>query len=99
MAIVDINTGKIIGCEEGSKVWYHEKGHIEFHKTDWGVKINYYGQFFSMVAIFFIGLGATINSLPVKLFGFVNALGMVLCYAYEEVWCWAWGLRQYYNRK
>ena len=95
MATVDISTGKIFGCLEGSKVWYHEKGHIAFANTEWGAKISYYGQFFMMVSVFFTSLGVVINSQPLMIFGFVNALGMVCSYIYEEVWAWVWGLREY----
>lgn len=27
----DISTGKIYGCEKGSRLWWHEKGHIVFN--------------------------------------------------------------------
>jgi len=95
MALVDLATSKIFGCEEGSKVWYHEKGHIVFNNSNWGAKINYYGVFFQMIAVFFLALSLLINSLYLHLFTFLNALGMVVCYVYEEVWCWVYGLREW----
>lgn len=95
MGLVDLETNHIYGCKKGSKVWYHEKAHIVFNKTELGVKINYYGYFFMMIAIFILSLSLLINWLPLKIFGFLNALGMVVCYAYEEVWCWVVGLREY----
>jgi len=95
MALVDLNNEKIYGCEPGSKTYLHEKGHIVFNKMDKGVRINYYGYFFQMVAVLFIALGLVINWLPIKLFGLTNALGMIVCYAYEEIWCWVWALKEY----
>ena len=95
MAQVDLSTGKIYGCEEGSKTWYHEKAHIIFNKTEVGVRINYYYYFFQMVAVFFIGLGLVINWFPIKIFGLTNAVGMIVCYLYEELWCWWWALKRY----
>ena len=95
MAVVDLETNQIYGCKKYSKVWYHEKAHILFNHSESGVKINYYGYFFMMVAVFILSLSILIDWLPLKLFGFLNALGMVVCYAYEEVWCWIVGLRDY----
>ena len=95
MPFVDLDLGKIYGCLKGSKVWYHEKAHIVFNKTELGIKINYYGYFFMMVAVFILSLSMLINWLPLRLFGFLNAFGMVVCYLYEELICWIWGLREY----
>jgi antibiotic biosynthesis monooxygenase (ABM) superfamily enzyme len=95
MAIVNLETGEIFGCEPGSKTWYHEQGHIVFNKTNWGIKINYYNSFFQMIAIFTLSLSVLINWLPLKLFGLMNALGMVCCYLFEEVWCWIYALKHY----
>lgn len=95
MAVVDLATGKIFGCEKGSKTWYHEKRHIIFNNTEQGVKINYYGSFFQMIAVLFGCLGLVINWLPIKLFALTNAIGMIVCYFWEEIWCWVWALREY----
>ena len=95
MALVDLNTGKIYGCKKGSKVWYHEKAHIKFNDTEFGVKINYFGSFFQMIAVFSIALGLVIKWLPIKLFGLVNAIGMIVCYLYEEIWCERMALKEY----
>jgi hypothetical protein len=95
-AIVDLQTGKITGCVEGSKTWWHEKGHIEFNNTSRGASISYYQQFFMMTAVFFGCLSLVIPNMLIKLFAFLNALGMVLSYVYEECWAWVWGLKQYH---
>ena len=97
-AIVDLKTGKIYGCEEGSKTWYHEKGHLAFAETEWGNRISYYQIFFMMIAVFFGSLALLTNSLPLKIFVLMNALGMIVSYTIEELWAWWWGLREYYRQ-
>jgi hypothetical protein len=99
MAVVDLTTGKIFGCQEKSKVWYHEKAHIEFNNLGYGAKISYYQFFFMMLSIFFLSLYIIIGWKPVAIFSFVNALGMILSYIFEEIWCWIVGLKNYYNKK
>jgi len=81
MAIVDLTTGNITGCEKGSRVWWHEKGHIAFSKLDLGAKINYYQYHFMMMAVFFMSVSLIIDNLWLKVFTFLNALGMV-CFLY-----------------
>jgi len=98
MAVVDLSSGKITGCEKGSKVWWHEKGHIEFNNTEWGSKIDYYQYFFMMIAVFFGALSLLIDNLFLHLFTLMNALGMIISYIYQEVWAWVWGLKQYNKR-
>ena len=95
MAVVDLATGNITGCEKGSRVWWHEKGHIAFSKLELGARINYYQYHFMMIAVFSGSLSLLINSMGLKVFAFLNALGMVCSYIHEEVWCWAYSFRHY----
>ena len=95
MATVDLSSGKITGCVEGSKTWYHENGHIAFNETESGAKIDYYQYFFMMVAVFFGSLSLIIHNYFLHLFTFMNALGMVVSYVYQELWCWVWGIREW----
>jgi len=95
MATINLSTGKITGCVEGSKTYYHELGHKVFNETELGSKIDYYQYFFMMVAVFFGSLSLLINSFFLHLFTFLNALGMVVSYIYQEVWCWVWGMREW----
>lgn len=92
MPVVDLSTGKIYGCEKGTRSYYHEKGHLYFNSKEFGVKINYYGSFFKMIAVFFVAVGVLTDSILVKSFGFVNAAGMMVCYIIEEAYCeiYAW---------
>jgi hypothetical protein len=97
MAIVDLATGKIHGCKEGSRVWFHEQGHIVFNNSEWGAKISYYQTFFMMVAVFTGSLSLLIPNLLLRVFTFMNALGMLLSYIFEELWAWGYSFR-HYNR-
>jgi hypothetical protein len=99
MATVDLATGKIFGCSEGSKVWYHEKAHILFNNTNLGSKVSYYQFFFMMISVFFLSLYIMVGWKPLAIFSFVNALGMIFSYLYEEIWCWVVGLSNYYRKK
>jgi hypothetical protein len=95
MAVVNLDTEEVFGCEPGSRVYLHEQGHIIFNKTSFGIKLNYYGSFFQMIAVFILSMSMIIDWLPLKLFGLTNALGMIVCYIYEEAWAWGWALKNY----
>jgi hypothetical protein len=99
MATVDLATGNIYGCKEGSKTWYHEKAHIQFNNTEKGNKISYYQFFFMMISVLFGSLYIVFDWFPLAIFSLINAIGMILSYSYEEIWCWVVGLRNYYKEK
>ena len=84
-AMCDINTGKIVGCAEGSKDWYHEKGHILFNETENGLKIGYMRELFSYLALIMTVGTLFIN--PLKYLALVCISISVYAYIYEEVWC------------
>jgi len=94
LAVVDLATGKIFGCKKGSRTYLHEKAHIKFNNSELGAKISYYQIFFMMIALFVITLGVVINNKPVQVFGFLNALAMLLCYIIEETYCWVVAYRK-----
>lgn len=94
-ATVDLVTGKIFGCEKGSKTYLHEEGHIHFNNSEWGSKISYYQIFFMMIAVFIFGLSSVVPNFYLKLFGFLNAFGMLACYAIEEIACWVYAFKHY----
>jgi hypothetical protein len=95
MGLVNLSTGEITDCKKGSRVWWHEKGHIEFNKLEWGSKIDYYQQHFMMVAVFFGAMSLLINNLYLHLFTFLNALGMICSYLYQELWAWLYSFKHY----
>jgi len=92
MAVVDLESERIIGCKEGSFTWYHEKGHIEFNKKDKGIKVSYFKTFSFGLTIFF-----TVISLFVSWMKYFALLSLVLAlyyYLYEEIWCWIYSLKE-----
>lgn len=94
MPIVDLNSKKIYGCKKNTRSYFHEKGHLIFNDSEFGVKINYYGSFFQMIAVFFLALGVVIDNFFVSLFGFINASGIIICYLIEEIWCDLYSFKQ-----
>lgn len=99
LAVVDLATGKIFGCKKDSKVYWHEKGHIKFNNSEFGFRIAYYQIFFMMLAVFFGSLCLIIDNYGLKIFTLCNALGMIVCYIYEEVWCWKYGMKHFKSRE
>jgi len=84
----DIKTGKIYGCEKGSYVWWHEKGHLIFNKSERGSFLQLCQQYI-LLLFFFSGIVAItfIN----KIAGLLVAIPYLiyLCFElYEEHWCW-----------
>lgn len=88
MPYVDLTTGKIVGCKEGSLSWLHEQGHIIFNKTDKGIRNNYLGDSLIKGAVILLTFNALIHNMPsiVLAVSFVSA--SIFFYFYEEVWCW-----------
>ena len=85
-AHVDLETGKIYGCKEGSFHWWHEKGHIEFNKNpkkSYLVLLKGYSMILWMI---FVSLAFVYGWFPFALQ--VICLGFFLFVElYEEWWC------------
>ena len=94
MALVDLITGKIIGAKRGSVEYLHEQGHIEFNKSEKGIKLSYWQSTFydftitliiSAISFFYISKKVSIVFL---LISWSFWLGYILLQQYEELWCW-----------
>lgn len=84
MPVVDLTTEKIIGCEKGSKEYFHEQGHIVYNKSERGITYNYYQQLCTYWSIVFIGI-----ALFIDFFKYLSAITITLSFyyfLYEEVW-------------
>lgn|SRR6056297_3307427 len=97
MAVVDLDQNKIVGAKKGSPVWWHEKGHIEFNKSDKGIKYSYYVSYLMGVSVFFIMTALFFNQM--KYFALISVLMMFYYYAYEEVWCWIYAYKKLKKNK
>lgn len=92
MPIVDLQTGKIYGCEKYSYSWWHEKGHLEFNNHDKGVLYNYRKELFLKMCILLLIANSIYECIPFKFI--LVALGTLSLYYYfyEELWCWKYAL-------
>ena len=85
MPTVDLQTGLITGCKKGSFAWWHEKGHIEFNKTDQGAEYNYLQLHFLQYGVLFCALTFFFNVF--KYLAIWASLMVFYYYLYEELWC------------
>lgn len=88
----DIATGKIYGCEPGSKSWYHEQGHLEFNNLETTSRLILYRDYINTIWIISITLSIIsklllILSIPAMLF-------LVVVQIYEEKWCDRYAIEQ-----
>jgi hypothetical protein len=96
MANVDLKTGKIYGCEEGTKTYYHEVGHLEFQENAPHGNLTRQLQDLSIKALLFICGLNIIN--PLNIFrGLSIAFILTSCFSeiYEEAWCWIYANKKY----
>lgn len=92
---INVSSGKIEGCEEGSYKWFHEKGHLEFDKLFGGmILINDYIK--SLWAIFL-----TISFVYSPLFSFavVCMAFNIIFFWFEEYWCNQYAKHKHLNTK
>ena len=82
---VDLYTEDIFGCNKGSWMWWHEKGHLIYHKNPTTSQIKLIQEFIFVFWMFSITL-SILN--PYML---VISLPCLLSYigidVYEEWWC------------
>ena len=80
---VDLATGKIYGCEEGSFMWLHEKGHIIFnHKFSFLLLIK--GYIFLFWMLFVMASIVLKWAFPFAVFSWLFYVSIEI---YEEWWC------------
>ncbi len=81
----DIATGKIYGCAEGTKQWFHEEGHLKFNQLPKASTLRLfqsYAFFFWMFAITLSILNKYMIALALPTFIFYMAVEIR-----EEAWC------------
>jgi len=94
MAVVDINTGKIVGCKRGSLTWWHEKGHLVYNRSNKGI-INSYRQFqFLIVTISLLVAHMFLPIIFFKIVGGISFIIWMLYFSYEEIWCWVYAWKK-----
>lgn len=82
---VNLDTNKIFNCKKGSRIWWHEKGHIEYNKLEISGRLYILQHLFFIIWMFAVTLShfnsyMLILSLPCLIF-------YVGVEVYEESWC------------
>ena len=92
-AHVDLSTGKIFHCEEGSWKWWHEKGHLVFNNDpnkSFLIMLKSYIFDVWMLAIMFSVVIKGVFYFAVPLWLAYFGIGV-----YEEMWCNLFAHRNY----
>lgn len=92
-AHTDLSTGKIYGCEEGSWLWWHEKGHIEFNsnpKTSFWLLVQQYLFNAWMLGIMFSFISKWAFRVTVIVWAIYIFISL-----YEEKWCNNYAYKNY----
>ncbi len=92
MPNVDLASETIIGCETGTKEWYHEEGHIVYNKSELGIKNNYLQGLYMYLTITFLVL--SLLSKWIGFLAFSSCVMMWYYFNYEERWCWRYSRKK-----
>jgi len=95
MANVNLETGKIYGCKEGTKTYYHEVGHLKFEEEAPYGNMTRQLQNVSVRAL--LSVMALFIIYPLDLFrGMVVLCLLVSSFSeiYEEAWCWLYANKE-----
>ena len=82
---VDLTTGQIHGCKEGSLKWWHEKGHLEFNSDpnkSFLIVIRTMAFEFWMLTIMFAIFFNWVFYVALAGWTIYTVIGL-----YEEMWC------------
>jgi hypothetical protein len=83
----DIKTGKIYGCEVGTKAYYHEQGHLLYNEMDKFSSMKLMQQELIMVWMCLVSINFVLRTLYIT---FVHLLLLLLIWGidmHEELWC------------
>lgn len=92
-AIVDLQTGKIIGAKKGSLAWFHEKGHIVYNKSDKGIRNSFRQQNSLEATLIFLS-----TTFFIDFFKWFTSISLSIYFwyqFYEEMWCWKYAIQNY----
>lgn len=97
MAYVDLEKEEIYGCRKGSLIYFHELGHIEYHKTTKGNNNDFSRESMKTLTIVFSILGHFHSIILYVGIGYL--LAWIYYAAYEELWCWKWAIKKSKEKK
>ena len=93
---VNLDTGKIVGAEEGSLSWWHEDGHKVYNDSDKGIKNGLKKQWifdFFLCSLIFTSIWWYFAFLSGVLFVIYKGFDL-----YEERWCWKYARKKWYGK-
>jgi len=99
MAVTDINTKKITGCEKNTLTYYHEEGHLKYNASEKGMKNGFWMQSCLILCVIYLVAHAL---WPIIYWAIVAAIscGIFLWfYLYEEYWCWKYAYNKQKKKK
>lgn len=91
-AKINLRTGKIIGAEEGSFAWWHEKGHLEYDNSEKGITNGVNQNVALYCSLLFLVLDNFYS-----IFGILATISvfyLISLVIYEETWCNAYAREQ-----
>lgn len=88
MAHVNLVTGKIYGCEKGSKTYYHEQAHLYYEETKRGRSIRIQQTFFLDALISSMALTIIYSNIFTRALVLVFLLCKIFSQLIEEYDCW-----------
>jgi hypothetical protein len=89
----DSETKEIKGAKEGSLVWWHEKGHMEYEKNPKTANKDYTRQSMWKCAVFFAVLAFFVDIL--KYFALMFLFTNIYYALSEEIWCWVYAIKKH----
>lgn len=93
MAIVDTQTGIIIGAKHDSLTYHHELGHIEYNKSSSGILFGYIINELFFTTVGLLVLNSILEHILFKICFSLCYLVICILKIYEEVWCWKYAYR------
>jgi hypothetical protein len=93
-AFVDTDTGIIYNAKKGTRIWWHEKGHLEFKKSEFGATIQMWAEQCWEMVIFFLVVALFSSLFIWKALALIFLLVKSFFDIYEEKWCWNYADRR-----
>lgn len=90
MAHVNLVTGKIYGCEKGSKTYYHEQAHLYYEETKRGRSIRIQQDFYLDALISSMALTVIYSNMFTQALVFVFLVLKIVTQLIEEADCWTY---------
>jgi uncharacterized iron-regulated membrane protein len=98
-AFVDTDTGIIYNAKKGTKVWWHEKGHLAFKISHSGATMQMWAEQHWDLLILFLVVALFSSWLIWKILAVYCLLVKTYADIYEERFCWKFADENMGNKK